>query len=385
MAGANQDSEGHDYISLATSNLKDYKRVKKHSKSYQIENFDPNGVGQQGRLFGLPFDWDTSEIVVIPVPWDVTTSFSDGTSLGPKAILEVSPQIDLFMPGIPDAWKIGLFMLPIDDIWVTKNRQARKMAGEYIAALEEGSDTLTQADIDRVTNKVNALSNELNQWIEDSAQRILQSNKIPVVLGGDHSSPFGLMQAISKNKQDFGVLQIDAHADLRPAYEGFEYSHASIMHNLMKLNSVTKLVQVGIRDYCEQEFEVMESDPRIVTYYDETLAKERFEGATWSAQVAQIIQSLPQDIYISLDIDGLEQQYCPSTGTPVPGGLTYHQLMYLLNQLMLSGKRILAFDLCEVSGANAAWDAIVGSRLLYNLANITAVTHGIVVDNEDAK
>ncbi len=351
--------------------------MKKHSKSHQIENFDPNGVGQQGKLFGLPFDQHTAEVVVIPVPWDVTTSFIDGTSLGPKSILDVSPQIDLFIPKIPDAWKIGLFMQPIDDAWLMKNKEARKKAEKYIAALEESSDELTKADIEGITLEINNLSIELNEWVEKQSQQILQANKIPVVLGGDHSSPFGLMRAISKKYSEFAVLQIDAHADLRPAYEGFEYSHASIMYNLLKLNNVIKLVQVGIRDYCEQEFEVMESDPRIVTYYDEDLAQERFEGTTWSTQVAQIIQSLPQNVYISLDIDGLEQQYCPATGTPVPGGLTYHQLMYLLNHLMISGKRILAFDLCEVSGANGMWDAIVGSRLLYNLANITAVTNGI--------
>jgi agmatinase len=149
------------------------------------------------------------------------------------------------------------------------------------------------------------------------------------------------------------------------------------MHNLLKLDNVTKLVQVGVRDFCEQEQEVMVNDKRITTFYDEQLAKERFEGATWKEQVDRILNALPDNIYITLDIDGMEQMYCPGTGTPVPGGLSYNQLIYLFKRVIEYGKTIISFDICEISGKNGDWDAIVGSRLLYNLANIAAVTQKI--------
>ena len=348
-----------------------------YAKKKQIKKFDPNGVGQKGRLFGLPFTKETAEIVVIPVPWDVTTSFKDGASLGPQSVLNVSTQIDLVMPGIKDAWKFGICMLPIDDEWIVKNDQARKFAKEYIKFLEGEPIELSGKDIDLILQNINKLSYKINEWVYSKSTELLKENKMPVVLGGDHSAPYGLMLAISNHYKEFGVLQIDAHADLRPAYEGFKFSHASIMHNLLKMGNVTKLVQVGIRDFCEQEQEVMMGDKRITTFYDEQLAKERFEGATWKEQVDRILSALPDNIYISLDVDGLEQIYCPGTGTPVPGGLSFNQLIYLFERVIESGKTIISFDICEISGKNGDWDAIVGSRLLYNLSNFAAVTQKI--------
>jgi agmatinase len=348
-------------------------------KKKQIQKFDPNGVGQKGRLFGLPFTPETAEVVVIPVPWDVTASFTDGTSLGPKAILDVSSQIDLYLPNIPNAWQLGISMLPIDAGWVKENRRARKHATEYIKYLEEADGTgQSDRDINLILNNINALSRNINEWVHGRSCELLEAGKIPAVVGGDHSSPLGLMQAVSGMNNAFGVLQIDAHADLRPAYEGFTHSHASIMHNLLELDHVEKLVQLGIRDFCEQEASVMESNPRIVTFFDHELKKQEFEGVSWSAQVAQIIEELPDDIYITVDIDGLEAYYCPGTGTPVPGGLSYSQLIYLFDKIAASGKRILAFDICEVCGNQGQWDAIVGSRILYYLSSITGISNKLL-------
>jgi len=352
--------------------------MKSYSKKKLIKRFDPNGVGQTGNLFGLPFDQESAEIVVIPVPWDVTTSFNDGASLGPKAVLNVSPQIDLYVANISEAWKLGIYMLPIDDDWISKNNQARKYAIEYIKYLEGEIIQLEDKDIELIVKNINVLSKKINEWVYGKAVEILENGKIPVVLGGDHSSPYGLMKAISKYHSAFGVLQIDAHADLRPSYEGFDHSHASIIDNLLKLDSVTDLVQIGIRDYCDQERTVMDNDSRIYTFYDKIIFKENFEGVPWSKQVDKIIQKLPENVYITLDVDGLDQRYCPNTGTPVPGGLSYNQLIYLFEKIMESGKKIISFDICEISGKNNQWDAIVGARILYNLANITAVTQKLL-------
>ena len=304
--------------------------MKSKSKKRQIQEFDPNGVGQEGKLFGLPFDHETSEVIVIPVPWDVTTSFKDGASLGPEMILRVSSQIDLFLHRIPDAWKLGITMLPIDDEWISKNNKGRKYAIEYIKYLEGKSIQLSDKEVEVILQNINSLSNIINDWVWVKSKDILVANKIPVVLGGDHSSPFGLMKAISEVHIGFGVLQIDAHADLRPSYEGFEFSHASIIHNLLRLDGVAQLIQVGIRDFCEQEKNVMDNHPKITTFYDAILARERFEGATWASQVDRIITSLPEEIYITLDIDALEASYCPATGTPVPGGISFINLFTYL-------------------------------------------------------
>lgn len=347
-------------------------------KKKQIKKFNPNGVGQKGTLFGLPFTPETAEIIVIPVPWDVTTSFNDGASLGPKAILDASPQIDLFMPHIPKAWQMGISMLPIDEEWMENNNRARKFAAQYIKHLEGENIKLEDKEVNVIIKNINALSGNINDWVYNKSMEVLDAGKIPVVLGGDHSSPYGLMKAIDSRHDSFGVLQIDAHADLRKSYEGFSHSHASIMYNILKLDHVNNLVQLGIRDFCKQEHDLMNSDDRIVTFLDHDIKEQIFEGVLWSSIVNQVIDKLPDEIYITLDIDGLDPSLCPRTGTPVPGGLSFDQLIFFFDKIAQSGKRIIGFDICEVSGSQGEWDAIVGSRILYYLANITGATNKLL-------
>ncbi|MDX5346515.1 MAG: arginase family protein, partial [Hymenobacteraceae bacterium] len=169
----------------------------------------------------------------------------------------------------------------------------------------------------------------------------------------------------------------DAHADLRDAYEGFEFSHASIMFNALKVPQVKKLVQVGIRDICQAEAELVEqSNGRIITFYDQTLKENMYEGDSWKKQCKKIIAQLPQKVYISFDIDGLDPKLCPATGTPVPGGLEFHEAVFLVKQLVKSGREIIGFDLCEVAPGDSEWNGNVGARLLFKLCNWMAASQG---------
>ena len=191
------------------------------------------------------------------------------------------------------------------------------------------------------------------------------------MLGGDHSAPFGAIRAHAEAFPDLGILHLDAHADLREAYEGFTWSHASIMFNVVRqLPAVKKLVQVAIRDLCEAEAALIDgSGGRIVTFHDSKLAQGRFDGATWTHQVDEIVSHLPERVYLSFDIDGLDPTLCPNTGTPVPGGLSFHQASALLAGVVRSGRSIVGFDLCEVAPdpAGGEWDGNVGARLLYKM------------------
>jgi len=168
-----------------------------------------------------------------------------------------------------------------------------------------------------------------------------------------------------------GVLHIDAHADLRRAYEGFVWSHASIMYNVAtRIPQVSKLVQVGIRDYCGEELDFAKaSKGRVVTHFDALLSRERAGGTPWLKQCQRIVRALPREVYVSFDIDGLDPALCPHTGTPVPGGLGFHQAFELVGELVRSGRRIVGLDLNEVApGADGdEFDANVGARVLYKL------------------
>ncbi|MFT7345141.1 MAG: agmatinase, partial [Lentimonas sp.] len=220
-----------------------------------------------------------------------------------------------------------------------------------------------------ILTEINSAHEALRDNLKQKSTELLKEGKLVAVLGGEHSTPLGLIQALNEVHDDFGVLQIDAHADLRKAYEGFEQSHASIMYNVLQdCKNLSKLVQVGIRDIAPSEVEMIKSNPKISTFFDWDLKKNEFEGVTWNTQVNAIIASLPQKVYISFDIDGLIPNLCPNTGTPVPGGMSLEQVNFLFTKLVESGKTVIGFDLNEVSpDPHSEWDANVGARALWHL------------------
>jgi agmatinase len=347
------------------------------SKQEKIEGFDPNGPGLiDGGLFGLPFDVEDAEIVILPVPWDVTVSFGDGTRNGPEAILWASKQVDLYYSGVKDAWKMGIALREVPMEWKDLNKHYRKKAQVIIEKLEKGADE-SDPEIQELLTEVNEQCAELVEYVSNRSIRYLDKGKIVAVLGGDHSTPLGLINALAERNESFGILQIDAHADLRNAYEGFTYSHASIMRNALENEQISKMVSVGVRDICDEEMDfIFGSNERVVGFFDEHIKRKLFAGKSWDSVCDEIISELPQKVYISFDIDGLEPSLCPNTGTPVPGGLSFEQAVYLVKKVVESGKTIIGFDLCEVSDSENGWDANVGARLLYHLCNQTGLSNG---------
>jgi len=329
--------------------------------------FNPNSLGiPNGNYFALPYTPEEADIVLLSVPWDVTTSYRSGTHKGPKAIIDASTQIDLFDPLVPNAWEIRIGTLPPLKGIDKENKTIRKAAERVIAALEKEWEPDT-----RTLSLVNNACETLNQTVYQTARTQLEQGKLVGIVGGEHSVPLGLIQALTDHYPSFGILHIDAHADLRNAYEGFSYSHASIMYNAIQLSGV-QLTQVGIRDYCQEEADLIASLEQIKCFTDEALRRRLFEGAHWHALCNQIVDTLPNNVYISFDIDGLTPDCCPHTGTPVPGGLSFREADYLLHTLAISQKHIIGFDLCEVAPAKEEeWDANVGARILYKLCCYT--------------
>lgn len=343
------------------------------SKEEILAQFDPNSPGLAGQIFGLPFTEENAQVIIVPVPWEVTVSYTGGTATAPRDILAASTQVDLYMRHILEAWKLGIYMLPFPGQLLEESNALRKLAKQHIEAIEAGHEINPI-----ILNQVNKACESLTVYVKNITRKYLRENKLVGVLGGDHSTPLGFIQALSEQHDRFGILAIDAHADLRKAYEGFTYSHASIMYNALKLPSVAKLVQVGIRDYCEAEEEIIrDAQGRIKVFYDEDIKYAQYQGKTWSSICEAIIHELPDKVYISLDIDGMDPKLCPHTGTPVAGGFDFHHITLLFNMLARSGKKIVGFDLNEVAaGDDDEWDANVGARLLYQLCNWTAVSQG---------
>ena len=341
--------------------------------------FDPNAAAtDDSGIFGLPFSRDEAKLVILPVEWEATTSYGGGTSHGPRAVLEASRQVDLYDLEVLKPYEPGIFLLESDPSIRALNTQARTDAERII---EVGGDIGDNAELHAALKRVNAASAELNKKVYEASRQILQEGKILALLGGDHSTPFGAIQAQAEKTPDLGILHFDAHSDTRIAYEGFDYSHASIMHNVLeRIPSVSKLVQVGIRDFCEQEVEYCQSQgDRVRIHFDGTLARRKMGGETWQAIAKKIVADLPQHVWISFDIDGLDPRFCPHTGTPVPGGLDFHEAVYLIGEVARSGRKIVGFDLNEVapngSDSEDEWDANVGARLLYKLCAWTFASY----------
>jgi agmatinase len=228
----------------------------------------------------------------------------------------------------------------------------------------------------RSKKRVNEYGDAVNEWVYATAKSLLDAGKMAVTLGGDHSVPFGAIRAYAERYPGLGILHLDAHADLRDAYEGYTWSHASIFHNVMtKIGGVARLVQVGVRDLGAAESRMIEtSQGRIVTFFDPDLAARKEQGTAWSAIADEIVAALPQTVYLSWDIDGLDPTLCPSTGTPVPGGLSWNEAIGLLRAIVRAKKRIVGLDLCEVAPGETEWDANVGARLLYKMIGFALLT-----------
>jgi len=337
-------------------------------------NPDENGLHHHG-IFGLPFNVEESQIVLFPVPWEATVSYGSGTANGPEAILKASQQIDLHDPIYPDGWRVGIAMEKLPAQIIEANAACRAQSELYLS--DFGSDEGIEPQESQILIDINKATQQLCDFVKEKTKSLLDQGKFVGIVGGEHSVPLGYMQALAE-KQEFGILQIDAHADIRNAYEGFTHSHASIMYNAMQIDNITQLVQVGIRDFSQGENEfAANSNGRILMYTDHEIKNASYNHGSWDSICTNIISHLPENVYISFDIDGLQPWLCPNTGTPVPGGLLVEEAFYLLEKLANSGKKIIGFDLCEVSPGNDEWDGNVGSRVLYKLCLLAAKNRGM--------
>lgn len=305
---------------------------------------------------------------LIPVPVDVTTSYRAGASGGPDAVLAASQQVELRDLDAGEPWLDGLAWIDAPP-WLLQGHAAVVAAS---APLREAHDVAVDpARLGPLAAEVDAFLDRVHDHVEELATAAFTESRLPVVVGGDHCAPLGLLRASARHHAGLGVLHLDAHADLRVAYQGYRNSHASILHNVLAQADVHTLVQVGLRDVGGRELDRIETDPRIQAFFDRDLRRARHAGTPWIHTCRRIVEALPQRVHVTFDVDALDPAFCPHTGTPVPGGLHYDEVVTLLEVLVHSGRRIVSLDLCEVAPDPASddggWDANVGARLLYKL------------------
>ena len=259
---------------------------------------------------------------VLPVPLEATVSYAGGTAKGPEAILEASDQLEL--------WD-----------------------GESVPA-EAGICTHPAVDCAGPSETV-------LQRVAAAVDTILDHGGLPVLLGGEHTVTYGALSALRRRFGAFGVVQFDAHADLRDSYEGSPWSHASVMRRAVK-DLGLPLVQFGVRAMCLEEVEARRTHG--VTFHDAAdLARRGIPDRL-------LPPDFPQRVYVTFDVDGLDPSIMPATGTPVPGGLGWYQALDLA-QRAIAGRDVLGFDVVElapVPGLHAA--DFAAARLVYALMGL---------------
>ncbi|MEG2140628.1 MAG: agmatinase, partial [Bilophila sp.] len=236
---------------------------------------------------------------VLPVPLEASVSYGEGTHNGPDAILAASDQLELW-DGESVPARLGIHTWPAVDC---------------------------QGDTPQVLAR-----------IETAVQGVLDCGGLPVLLGGEHTVTYGALAALQKQYGTFGVIQFDAHADLRDSYEGTPWSHACVMRRAVK-DLGLPLVQFGVRALCLEEVEARTL--HAVRVYDAATLAHRLPDAP-------LPPDFPKQVYLTFDVDGLDPSIMPATGTPVPGGLGWYDALTLAKRA-LQGRQVLGFDVVELA------------------------------------
>ncbi len=321
------------------------------------EKYNPNALGiSNGNFLGLPLV-DDPRVVFEAVPFAPTVSYGTGTEDGPANVLAASLQLDVCVHGLERPWEHGFRWNSRWEHFRARHDELRPIVEEHIAALEDGMSST--ADLMQVERAGGELRDEVNQIMSEH----LAQGTFPVLVGGSHATALGAYEAVGA----CGVLQIDAHMDLRRAYEGFRYSHASVMYNALEQNKLLELVQVGIRDYCPAEVELARSSGRVTTFFAVDMQRSHLAGTAFAKTCDAIVATLPQRVWISLDVDGLEPSLCANTGTPVPGGLSYAETRFLCEAVINSGRKVVGMDIVEVAPAPYEFEGAVAARLAYEV------------------
>lgn len=319
----------------------------------------------------LPTTRQDARVVLVGVPFDATTSYRPGTANGPMAVLEASSQIDLEDTRLGRISDRGIMMEPIEGLIAELSAAVRPDAEALIEV--EGEPPVDEAGRERV----NAAGERVREYVRKTVAGILKEGKTPGLVGGEHSVPLGAIEACAQHTGEIGILQIDAHMDLRDAYCGLTHSHASIMRNaLTMVPGVRAVAQIGIRDYCCEELEFARASESelgkpVTTIFGEDIADTGGDPVLFKNLVERALEMLPNTIYVTFDIDALEVYLCPNTGTPVPGGLSFSQAAAIIKAVVDSGKKVVGFDLVEVApdpdSSVRSIDAVVGARVLYKM------------------
>ena len=295
-------------------------------------NFNPEAINREtlvviimedsGKKTFLGLEEDKNgphDIVLLPIPYEMTTSYREGTEFGPEACIDASLQIELFDELLDEELPCG-YKFFTSKPW---------------------------------NNEVNSLAEALGS-IEKFSSKWVNGKQFPIFLGGEHGMLLPIIRSLKKHPEinedleKLTILQIDAHADLRNELNGERFSHGTVIRRVLD-EGVGKIIQVGIRTYCLEEKEIIETDERVNTWFARDLIRMDSEKSNWNEMINQI-KNLSGPVWLSFDIDGLDGFLVPATGTPVPGGLSFWGANEIIQELFSANNTtVIGADVNEIS------------------------------------
>lgn len=278
--------------------------------------------------------YDRSAALILPIPYEATVSYGQGARDGPRAILHASQQVELYDRELDDepALTYGVHTLPA------------------LAPVVSGPEAMVAA-------------------IESAAEEQIRSGKLLVGLGGEHTVSVGIARAVHAVHGDFTMVQIDAHGDLRDAYEGSPYSHACVARRVLELGAT--VAQFGIRSICREEIAVIRAEPERLRVF---FAEDVHAGGHLAA-LADLVRG--RTVFLTIDLDGLDPALVPATGTPEPGGLSWAQALDIVRTTAREAARVAAIDLVELApipGQSAS--DFLAAKLAYKAISLVLSARG---------
>jgi agmatinase len=295
------------------------------------------------RFLGLPdeaSERDTSAAWVLPIPFEMTTSYMGGTKAGPAAIIDASNQVELYdaQVGTEAAFEYGVYTLPT-----------------------------FHPDLSSAENAVNSIT--------EAVSELALEDRVLITLGGEHSITPGIVAAFASKYPNMVIVQIDAHSDLRKSFDGTPYSHACAMRRCLPYAPVFSF---GIRSVCQEEVEFARSSDKVKTWTAEAMYKDK--ERRYLQELKEALQGRP--VYLTIDLDGLDPSIISATGTPEPGGILWYDCLDLIRTVAENSK-IFAFDCVELSptlGGHAS--AFAAAKLIYKTLNYTMLSRGTITASE---
>jgi agmatinase len=338
------------------------------------KEFDPNSITpDNGNYFGISLNPEESALVLLSAPWDATSSLLQGSSYAPDAIIEMSRFVDFYEPIAPDSWRKGIATIPVDYSIQDLSHRLQSDTERLTKLHDEfGLSVINNLMYDRRLKRVNEGSVEVNDALFNQVKQWTERDKIVGVIGGDQSVSYSAIKAMGYKYEKLGVIHVASKCYMREAYQGFDFSHASTMYNVMRdVPQVEQLSIVGAQEFSPIEWERATSNSRVRLFTAQEMWTQQFEGKTWAAQVADIVETMPQNVYVALNISGLMSAYSPNKGRVSNGGLSLYQLIYLMDRVITSGRRIVGFDITEVvPRAETKRDILIVARLLFKMCSV---------------